>query len=186
MPAENNQTAHDSQLLPRTRKAGWFWLVIALALPILPGVASAATKPAANHIALEAFSFHFKKSSERKGIHPAVGYEYSPQNAVGWQAGFFKDSFGSRSGYAGINYSLARFGGAHVKGRFILAANMVRKQFVKNGGTETHFVPMPILELSLAPAVAVNITGSPQLDYYNGKHTNGVVVFQIKIGLDQH
>ena len=157
-------------------------IALALILPLSPVWAQG--KPAANHIALEAFSLHFKKANERKAIHPAVGYEYSPQKTVGWQVGFFKDSFGARSGYAGVNYSLARFGGNRVKGRVILAANLVRKQFVKNGGAETHFVPMPILELSMTPSVSVNITGSPQLDYYNGKHTNGVVVFQVKIGLD--
>ena len=161
-------------------------LLVGLGMLVLlttPWVSQAA-RSTASHIALQAVSVHFKKANQRQAIHPAIGYEYSPTRAVGWQGGFFKDSFGTRSAYLGLNYSMGAFQIGHIPGRLILESNIVHKQFVKNGATETHFVPMPVLELGLTKTVGVNITGSPQLDYYNGNHTNGVIVFQLKLDLN--
>ncbi len=151
---------------------------------LVPPQVSHATENSANHIALQAVSLHFKKANQRQGIHPAIGYEYSPNHAFGWQAGFFKDSFGTRSAYVGINYSMPIIRIGRIPGRLILESNIVHKQFTKDSTAETHFVPMPVVELGLTKTVQVNITGSPQLDYYNGKHTNGVLVFQLKLDLN--
>ena len=138
----------------------------------------------AHHLAIQAFSLHFAKINERQAIHPTLGYEYSPYQSVGWQVGFFKDSFGFRSEYIGVNYPVKRFSLSGVPLRFILAGDMVHKKFVKGGEGETRFIPVPMLEAKLMRNLSVNITGSPQLDYYNGKHTNGVIVVQFKLDLD--
>ncbi len=133
------------------------------------------------YISLQAVSFHFKKANERQAIHPSLGFEYSREHKLGWQAAWFKDSFGYQSGYMGINYSANKFKVLGVPVRLIGALNVVHKQFIKGGEGETKLVPIPIIEVGIQKHVSLNITGSPKLDYANGKRTNGVLVMQLKL-----
>lgn len=137
--------------------------------------------PVDHHISLQSVSIHFKKSKERQAIHPGLGYEYSPYQSMGWQAGFFKDSFGYPSGYLGINYPVKKATVFGVPLRLIGVLNIVHKKFVKGGVGETKLVPFPIIETALRDNISLNLTGTPRLDYYDNKRTNGVLVMQLKI-----
>ncbi|HBS25640.1 MAG TPA: hypothetical protein DD827_00695 [Gammaproteobacteria bacterium] len=140
---------------------------------------------AVQYISLQAVSLHFKKYKERQAVHPSLGYEYSRNRKLGWQAAWFKDSFGYQSGYMGVNYTAKQFKLLGMSVRLIGALNVVHKQFVKGGDGETKLVPIPIIELGIQKYISLNITGSPELDYANGKHTNGVVVMQLKLRWQQ-
>lgn len=136
-----------------------------------------------HHVSLQSFSYHFQKADERRGSHPGLGYEFSPFERLGFQGGTFVDSFGYQATYAGLNYSMFEFSLLGKSSRIILSASMMNKIYTKGGEPDTRFVPMPILETQLYKRLSINLTGSPEMDYYDGKHTNGVLFVQFKLGV---
>jgi len=155
---------------------------VLLLMVLLPAPVLAASR-SARFLSLQGFSVHFKNAGERKAVHPTLGYEHSPNRTLGWQVGFFQDSFGKNASYLGFNYTPYRTRWLGKSVRLILAANIVRKQYLKGGEVETRIIPTPVIELGLYQNLSVNLTGSPQLDYGDNHHTNGVVFLQVKLKL---
>jgi hypothetical protein len=135
-------------------------------------------------VSLPSLSYHFENFNDRKAFHPAIGYEYSPDHAVGWQAAFFQDSFGQDARYIGINYSSKGFALFGFRTRVMGVLNVMEKQYLKGKDLETRIIPMPILEVKASNKLSINVTGTPQLDYSDKHHTNGVILFQFKMAMN--
>jgi len=135
-------------------------------------------------VSLPSISYHFENFNDRKAFHPGIGYEYSPDHALGWQAALFQDSFGQNAQYIGANYSSKAFPMFGLRMRVMGMLNIINKQFLKGQDVETRIIPMPIVEVKATQKLSFNITGTPQLDYSSQHHTNGVVLFQMKMALN--
>lgn len=160
------------------------YLLIILVLIFLLPASTLASSSSASFLSLQGFSVHFKNNDQRKSVHPTLGYEHSPDQTLGWQLGFFQDSFGKNASYLGVNYTPYKTTMMGKSVRLILAANVVRKQYLKGGPVETRFIPTPVVEINVYKNLAVNLTGSPQLDYGDDHHTNGVIFLQMKLSLE--
>jgi hypothetical protein len=62
--------------------------------------------------------------------------------------------------------------------------NVMEKQYLKGKDLETRIIPMPILEVKASNKLSINVTGTPQLDYSDKHHTNGVILFQFKMAMN--
>lgn len=128
-------------------------------------------------------ALHFKNADERRLFTPGLGWEYSPSKGTGFHVGTLSDSFGYQAAYAGLNWATSPLSAGPLDVRFILGATVLHKQFHKNSEPETKLVPLPALELALAPQAVLNISGSPQIDYA-GQRNNAVLFFQFKWNTD--
>lgn len=135
-----------------------------------------------NYFVMSAVALHFENSAERNTMVPGVGWEFSPSNNLGWHAGTFSDSFGSRATYAGINYGTPKARILTRDVRFLIGATVLRKQYHADKELQTKIIPFPVLEVSLTKSTILNISGSPEVDY-NGEHSNAVMYFQLKMDI---
>ena len=152
----------------------------AVALVLASMNVSASTKADNNFLVLSTFALHFENFHERNALTPGVGWEYSPSNRLGWNAGTLSDSFGFQSYYAGINYATRPMLSGRV--RLLAGASIVHKQFKINGEPETKLLPFPALEVKLNRYAVLNVSGSPAVDFANHRN-NAVLFFQYKLQL---
>lgn len=133
-------------------------------------------------LAVQGISLHFENIEKRNAFNSTLGVEYSPESKWGWQAGSFIDSFGTVSGYGGVNRELSTIRLGSMRGRWLLVANLVYKQFRASHDRELRLLPLPVLELRAHRRLLVNVGVVPSID--GGRfHTNGLVFFQFKYKL---
>jgi len=158
--------------------------IVILSLVLLTVSSTSFAADLERFISLPSVSYHFENFSDRKAFHPGIGYEYSPDHAMGWQAALFQDSFGQDARYIGVNYSSKAFPLLGFRVRTMGVLNVMEKQYLKGQDIETRIIPMPILEVKATNKLSFNVTGTPQLDYSEKHHTNGVILFQLKMAMN--